>query len=61
MSSKKIAMAVGKGFEDLEFWAVYMRMKEEGALIRVMGLNAGATYTSKSGGLRHSQRMGQRV
>lgn len=44
-------MLVGPGFEDLEFWAVYMRMKEEGAAIDIVGTDAGVEYTAKSGGL----------
>jgi len=44
-------MLVGPGFEDLEFWAVYMRMKEEGADIDIVGTEAGVEYTAKSGGL----------
>ena len=44
-------MLVGPGFEDLEFWAVYMRMKEEGAQIDVVGTETGVEYTGKSGGL----------
>jgi len=38
LEDKRIAMLVGPGFEDLEFWAVYMRMKEEGAQIDVVGM-----------------------
>lgn len=44
-------MAVGPEFEDLEFWAVYMRMKELGADIRIIGMKSGELYRSKSGGL----------
>ena len=44
-------MLVGPGFEDLEFWAVYMRMQEEGAAIDIVGTEAGVEYTAKSGGL----------
>ncbi|QSG12243.1 Putative intracellular protease/amidase [Halapricum desulfuricans] len=51
LEEKHIAMLVGPGYEDLEFWAVYMRMKEEGAQIDVVGTEAGVEYTSKSGGL----------
>ncbi|WP_197409854.1 DJ-1/PfpI family protein, partial [Haloferax profundi] len=51
LEDKRIAMLVGPGFEDLEFWAVYMRMKEEGAEIDVVGMDAGVEYTGKSGGL----------
>ncbi|AFG37841.1 type 1 glutamine amidotransferase domain-containing protein [Spirochaeta africana] len=47
----KIAMAIGPGFEDLEHWAVYMRMAELGAQIVTVGARAGEVYTAKSGGL----------
>ena len=51
LEDTRIAMLVGPGFEDLEFWAVYMRMQEEGAQIDVVGKEAGVEYTGKSGGL----------
>lgn len=51
LKGKTIGMMVGPGFEDLEFWAVYMRVKEEGAKIIVIGTNAGEVHESKSGGL----------
>ena len=51
LEDTRIAMLVGPGFEDLEFWAVYMRMKEEGAQIDIVGMSAGVEYTGKSGGL----------
>jgi protease I len=52
MSKKlNIAMLAGPGFEDLEHWAVYMRMKELGATITTVGITAGDVYTSKNGGL----------
>jgi len=51
LDDTRIAMLVGPGFEDLEFWAVYMRMQEEGAEIDVVGMDAGVEYTGKSGGL----------
>ncbi|MDS0261703.1 type 1 glutamine amidotransferase [Haloarcula sp. S1CR25-12] len=51
LEDTRIAMLVGPGFEDLEFWAVYMRMEEEGADIDVVGMEAGVEYTGKSGGL----------
>ncbi len=51
LKGKTIGMLVGPLFEDLEFWAVYMRIKEEGALIKVIGTNAGEVHPSKSGGL----------
>lgn len=46
-----VAMLAGPGFEDLEYWAVYMRMRELGAEITTVGVAAGDIYPSKSGGL----------
>ncbi|MEF8975385.1 MAG: type 1 glutamine amidotransferase domain-containing protein [Halapricum sp.] len=51
LNDKRIAMLVGPGYEDLEFWVVYMRMIEEGADIDVVGMEAGVEYTGKNGGL----------
>jgi len=51
LKGKKIALLIGPGFEDLEFWVPLMRMQEEGAKVTVVGLKAGETYISKSGGL----------
>jgi protease I len=51
LDGKRIAQLVGPGFEDLEFWVPYMRLQEEGAQVTVVGLKAGETYPSKSGGL----------
>lgn len=51
LQNKHIAFLAGPGFEDLEFWAVYMRLVEEGAPVTVVGLKAGEVYPSKSGGL----------
>lgn len=51
MSTLSIAMAVGPAFEDLEFWAVALRILEEGWTLTVLGSKAGETYSSKSGGL----------
>lgn len=51
LQHKKIAFLAGPGFEDLEFWAVYMRLVEEGARVTTVGLKAGEVYPSKSGGL----------
>jgi protease I len=49
MKEKRIAMLLGPGYEDLEFWAVYMRMKETGASIITVGLHADEVYKSKHG------------
>lgn len=51
LQGKTIAFLVGPGFEDLEFWVVYMRLVEEGARVITVGLKAGEIYPSKSGGL----------
>lgn len=51
LKDKKIAFLLGPGFEDLEFWAVYMRLVEEGASVTTVGLKTGEVYPSKSGGL----------
>jgi len=51
LQGKTIGMLVGPGFEELEFWAVYMRIKEEGADIRIMGLKKGEVYQGKHGGM----------
>ncbi len=46
-----VGMFVGPTFEDLEFWSVYMRVREAGYRVLVIGSEAGETYTAKSGGL----------
>ncbi|WP_423225279.1 type 1 glutamine amidotransferase domain-containing protein [Candidatus Amarolinea aalborgensis] len=51
LEGKRIAILVEEGFEDLEFWAPLMRMQEEGARVTVVGLTAGKTVKSKTGGL----------
>jgi protease I len=58
LDGKTIGMLVGPGFEELEFWAVYMRVREEGADIRVFGLNAGETYQGKHGGMTATAEFG---
>jgi protease I len=54
LTGKTVGMMVGPLFEDLEFWSVYMRIKEEGADIRVIASEAGTSYVSKHGGLTAS-------
>lgn len=51
LRNKTIGILVGPGFEDLEFWVPHMRMIEEGAEVRVIGIREGEIYKSKSGGL----------
>ncbi len=51
LQGKHIAFLIGPGFEDLEFWVVYMRLVEEGARVIVVGVKGGEVCVSKSGGL----------
>ena len=52
LQGKKVAVLVGPGYEDLEFWVPLMRLQEEGAEVTVVGIHEGDTYASKSGGLK---------
>jgi len=58
LEGKRIAVLVGPGYEDLEFWVPLMRMQEEGAEVTVVGIHAGDTYLSKSGGLEAKAEVG---
>jgi protease I len=58
LQGKRIAVLVGPGYEDLEFWVPLMRMQEEGAEATVVGIKAGDTYASKSGGLMATAEVG---
>jgi len=58
LQGKRVAMLVGPGYEDLEFWVPLMRMQEEGAEVMVVGIKAGDTYMSKSGGLEAKAQVG---
>lgn len=51
LEGKRVAVLVGPGYEDLEFWVPLMRLQEEGAEVTVVGIQRGETYPSKSGGL----------
>jgi protease I len=37
LEGKHVAMLVEDGFEDLEFWVPYMRLREEGAKVTIVG------------------------
>jgi len=58
LQGKRIAMLVGPGYEDLEFWVPLMRLQEEGADVSVVGIRASERYTSKSGGLEAVAQIG---
>ncbi|MEA3374825.1 MAG: type 1 glutamine amidotransferase domain-containing protein [Chloroflexota bacterium] len=49
LKGKKVAVLVGPGYEDLEFWVPVMRLKEEGADVTIVGPSGGAEYASKHG------------
>lgn len=47
LAGKKVAVLVEEGFEDLEFWVTVMRLREEGAEVRIVGTSAGKTVRGK--------------
>ncbi|MGD2103762.1 MAG: type 1 glutamine amidotransferase domain-containing protein [Anaerolineae bacterium] len=49
LEGKRIAVLVGPGYEDLEFWVPVMRLREEGAEVTIVGPTGGAEYSSKHG------------
>jgi protease I len=48
LANKKIAMLLEEGFEDLEFWVTVMRLREEGAKVIVVGVEANKTVKGKN-------------
>jgi protease I len=62
LSHRRVGILVGPGYEDLEFWVPYMRVREEGAQTIVIGSDPDTPYPSKSGGLTaHSQAAAREV
>lgn len=49
LEGKRVAVLVGPGYEDLEFWVPVMRLREEGAEVIIVGPSRGAEYSSKHG------------
>jgi len=52
LKGKTIGILVGPGYEELEFWVPYMRMQEDGAEVRVIGIkddleNSGAIWVDE--------------
>lgn len=47
LKNKRVAVLVEDNFEDLEFWVPVMRLQEEGALVSIVGLEAGKVYKAK--------------
>jgi len=58
LTGKRVAVLVGPGYEDLEFWVPLMRLQEEEAEVTVVGIQAGESYVSKSGGLTATAEVG---
>ena len=45
----RAALFVEEGFEDLEFWVTYMRLRESGVQVRIVGAVAEKQYRGKNG------------
>ena len=48
LKGKRIAFLIEEGFEDLEFWVTVMRLREEGAVVTIVG-SGRKTYQGKNG------------
>jgi protease I len=44
----RVALFLEEGFEDLEFWVTYMRLREAGALVQIVGTAAGKKVRGKN-------------
>ncbi|MBH0231645.1 type 1 glutamine amidotransferase domain-containing protein [Halobacillus yeomjeoni] len=49
LENKKVIALVSKDFEDLELWYPLMRLQEEGAVVHLVGEEAGVEYPGKYG------------
>ena len=49
LDGREIAMLLAEGFEDLEFWVTVMRLREEGATVRIAGLDPRVPVRGKNG------------
>lgn len=48
LKGKRIAFFLEEGFEDLEFWVTVMRLREEGAVVTIVGTAADKTVHGKN-------------
>jgi protease I len=48
LAGKKVAVLLEEGFEDLEFWVTVMRLREEGARVLIVGVEANKTVKGKN-------------
>ncbi len=46
---KRIAVLAENNYQELELWYPLLRMREEGAEVKVIGTGTAKTYTSKYG------------
>ncbi len=49
LEGRKVAVLVEEAFEDLELWVPVMRLREEGAVVTLVGKEAGKVYRGKHG------------
>jgi protease I len=49
LKGKKIVILAENNYQDLELWYPLLRMREEGAEVKVVGTGTSKTYTSKYG------------
>ena len=63
LDGRAVAVLIAEGFEDLEFWVTVMRLREEGARVRIAGLEPGVPVTREErppGGRRRTDRQRDR-
>ena len=49
LKGKKVALLAADMYQEMELWAPYYRLKEEGADVKVVGSGGAKAYTSKHG------------
>lgn len=49
LEGKRVACLVGDDYEDLEVWYPVLRLREEGAVVDLVGLEASVNHTGKHG------------
>ena len=49
LKGKRVAVLVEKLYEDLELWYPFLRLREAGATVHIVGPKAGESYPSKHG------------
>src|SRR3970282_2380792 len=49
LKGKKVALLAENSYQEMELWAPYYRLKEEGADVKVVGAGGAKSYASKAG------------